>query len=70
MSNEGKLVIITEPYTIYFDLPKYVGNNLKHKFDSVIKHTELLAKQRKKNKITQLVSKYKHGNHIHEHRKQ
>ena len=29
---ENKLVIITEPKTIYFDLPKRVGKNLSMKF--------------------------------------
>ena len=28
---DNNFVIITEPKTIHFDLPKDVGNNLKHK---------------------------------------
>ena len=61
----NKILIATEPKTIYFDLSKNVGNNLKHKIDSTIKHNEHLAKHTKRNKITQLLSKYKHGNNIH-----
>ena len=68
---ENKLVIVTEPSTVYFDLPKNVGNNLQHKFDSLIKHGKLLAKEIiKKNNNSQLLSKYKHGSNIHEHGKQ
>ena len=29
----NKLIIITEPKTFHFDLPKDVGNNLKHEFE-------------------------------------
>ena len=43
--------------------------NLKHESDSVIKHDELLAKHTIKKQIRQLLSKYKHGNNIHEHGK-
>ena len=39
----NQVLIITEPKTIYFDLPKSVGNNLKHETDFIIKHYEFLA---------------------------
>ena len=35
---DNKLVITTEPKNFYFDLPKNVGNSLKHEIDSIIKH--------------------------------
>ena len=35
---DKKLVIITEPKTTYFDLPKKVGNILKHEIDFIIKY--------------------------------
>ena len=38
-----------------FYFPKDIDNNFKHE---------------RKNEIRQLLSKYKHGNDIHEHRKQ
>ena len=38
---DKKLVIITEPKSIHSDLPKDVGNNLKHKFDFVTKHDSI-----------------------------
>ena len=44
---DNKLVIITEPETIHFELSKKVGNNLKQEIDLIIKH----------NKINQLISK-------------
>ena len=43
MHIDNKLVIITEPKTIRFDVPKDVGNNLKHEIDSIIKHSKFLA---------------------------
>ena len=44
--------------------------NLMHETDSIIKHDELLAEHPIKNEIRQLLSKYKYGNDINEHRKQ
>ena len=35
-----------------------------------MKSNESLTENKIKNKIEQLLSKYKHGNNIHEHRKQ
>ena len=34
---DNKLEIIPQP-KLYFDLPKDVGNNLKHEIDFIIKH--------------------------------
>ena len=36
----------------------------------IIKINETLAGNKRKNEIEQLLLKYKHGNNIHEHRKQ
>ena len=59
---DNKLVITTEPKSLYFDLPKHADINLKDEIYSVIKHNELLAEHTIKNEIRQLLSKYKHGN--------
>ena len=40
--DSNKLVIITEPKTIHFDLSKDVDNNLKYEIDFIIKHNEFL----------------------------
>ena len=37
---DNKLVIISELKTMYFDLPKDVGKNVKHKTDFIINHNE------------------------------
>ena len=67
--DSNKLVIITEPKAIHFDLSKDVDNNLKHEIDFIIKHNELLAEHAIKNWINQLLSKYKHANDFCKHRK-
>ena len=36
----------------------------------IMKSNESISENKIKNKIEQLLSKYKHGNNIHEHRKQ
>ena len=66
------MVVIREPKTFHFKfyLPKEVDKNLKHEIEFVIKHKELSAEYIIKSKISQLFSKYKHGNDIHEHKKQ
>ena len=53
-----------EHKTFHFDLPKYANNNLELKTDSIIK--KLLAEHTIKNNVRQLLSKYKHGNYIHQ----
>ena len=61
--DDNNLVII-EPKTFHFhfDLHKNVDKNVKHEIDSAIKHNGLLAEERIKNEIDQLLFKYKHGN--------
>ena len=53
-----------------FDWPKDVDENLKHEIKFIIKSNESLAENKIKNKIEQLLLKYKHGNNIHEQGKQ
>ena len=64
--------MIRDPKTSYFDFnsPKDVDENLKNKMEFIIKSNESLAENKLKNEIEQLLSKYKHGNDIHEQRKQ
>ena len=40
---DNKFMIIMEQKTVYFDLPRDVGNNLKYKIDFSTKHNEFLA---------------------------
>ena len=56
---KGSKLLITEPKIIYFDLPKDVGNNLKHETDFIIKCNEFLAQHTIKNDISLLLSSYK-----------
>ena len=44
--------------------------DLKPKIEFIIKSNESLAENKIKEEIEQLLSKYKHGNDIHEHGKQ
>ena len=67
---DSKPVIIAEPKTIYFDLPKKVDNTLKHEINFFIKHNAFLAWETIKIEINQLLPKYKHGNDIHDQQKQ
>ena len=66
----SKLLIIIEPKTMRFDLATELNKKLKHEIEFIIKDNEMLLKQRIKNGISQLLSKHKHGNDIHGHRKQ
>ena len=68
--DDTKLVIITEPISTGLNLTKKVNNSLKHEIDSIIRYNGYLAKERIKNEIERLLSKYKHGHDIHEYRKQ
>ena len=63
-------LVITEPKTIHFNLPKDANSNFKHEIEFIIKYTEFLAEQTIKNRNSWLLSKYKHGNNINEHGKQ
>ena len=51
---------------IHFDFSKDADNNSNLEIDFIIKHNELLAVYVIKNKISQLLFKYKHGKDIHE----
>ena len=53
-----------------FDSPNDVDGNLKREIEFIIKSNESVAEIKIKNEIEQLLLKYKHGNNIHEHRKQ
>ena len=66
---ENKLVIIREPKTNHFDLLKDVNTNLQPEINFIIKENKFLTKHTTKNEGSQLFSKYKYGNNIHEHRK-
>ena len=72
MIMEEDMIVIRDPKTFCFnfDWPKDVDENLKYELEFIIKSNEALAENKIKNKIEQLLSKYKHGNNIHEHRKQ
>ena len=65
-----ELITTAEPKTFRFDLPKDADNNSANEINSIIKHTEVLAEYTIKNEVRQLLSKYRHGNNIHEHGKQ
>ena len=67
---DKKLVIITEPKTTYFDLPKKVDNILKHEIDFIIKYKWFLSEHTTENEVVRLLCNHKHGNDIHEHEKQ
>ena len=70
ITKDNKSVIITHSKTIHFDLPEDAKNNLKHEIDFVLRHNNFVNEHTIKNEISQLVSKDKHGNDIHEHGKQ
>ena len=72
MIMEKNMVVIRDPNTFYFDFdwPKDFDKNLKHESEFTIKSNELLAENKIKNEIEQLLLKYKHEKDIHEHGKQ
>ena len=69
---EENIIVIRDPklFCFNFDWPKDVDVNLKHEIEFIIKSNEFLVENKIKNEIEQLLSKYKHDNNIHEHRKQ
>ena len=69
---EENIVVIRDPKTFCFnfDFPKHVDKNLKREIGCIIKINESLVENKIRNNIEQLLLKYKHGNNIHEHRKQ
>ena len=66
---DENMVIIRGPKTFHFYLPKDVNKNLKHETEFIIKSNESLAENKIKRKNEQILSKYKHRNNIHKHRK-
>ena len=54
------MVVIRDPKTFYFDFGFWI----------YYKNNESLVDSKVKNEIEQSLSKYKHGNDIHEHGKQ
>ena len=64
-----ELITTTELKAFCFDLPKDAESNLVNEIYSIRKQNELLAEHTIKNEVSQLLSKYKHVNDIHEHRK-
>ena len=50
--DDNKPVMITEPKTICFNVPKDVGNNLNHGTDSIIKHNEFLTEHKTKSEMS------------------
>ena len=69
---EENMNMIKDPKTFCFNFycSKDVEENLKHETKFIRKSNEYLAENKIKNQIEQLLLKYKHGNNIHEHRKQ
>ena len=69
---EENMIVIRNPETfcLSFDWPKDVDDNLKQEIEFIIKSNESLAGNKIKIGTGQLLLKYKHGNDIHEHRKQ
>ena len=69
---EENTIVIRDDKTLCFnfDWTKNVDENLKHEIEFIIKSNESLAENKIKDKIEQLLLKYKQGNDIYEHRKQ
>ena len=55
---DNKLVIMIEPKTFHFDLPKDVDNNLKHETDFIMKQNECSTGHKTKKWDRQLLFKY------------
>ena len=66
------MIVIRDPKTFCFNFywSKSFDKNLKHEMKIIIKSNKSLVENIIKNDIEQLLLKYKHGNNIHEHRKQ
>ena len=66
------MIVIRDSKTICFnfDWIKYDDENLRHELEFIIESNESLAENKVKNKIEQLLLKYKHGNNIYEYVKQ
>ena len=68
---EENMIVIRDPKTFCFnfDCPKDVDDYLKHKIEFAIKINESLPQNKIKNVTEQSLLKNKHGNNIHEYRK-
>ena len=66
------MIVISDPKTFCFNFhqPKDVDEDLKHKIEFILKSNESLAENKIRNKIEQLLLKFKDGNDIHEYGKQ
>ena len=66
------MIVIKDPKTfcLNFDWPKFVDQNLKHEIELILRSNEASAQNKIRNKIGQLLLKYKHGNNIQEQKKQ
>ena len=60
---EENMIVIRDPKTFRFNfnLPKDIDENLKREIEFIRKSTDSLAENKIKNKIEQLLLKYKHG---------
>ena len=65
------MIVIKDPKTfcLNFDWPKFVDQNLKHEIELILRSNEASAQNKIRNKIGQLLLKYKHGNNIQEQKK-
>ena len=70
-NHENKFVIAEiESFRFRLNLPKDFDKNLKHEVVRIVRHHVVLAKQKVKNEIDQILFKYKHENNIQKYRKQ
>ena len=68
---EENMIVIRYPKPCFnLDLLKDVDGDFKREIEFIIKNNESLAEIIIKNKIKHLLLKYKHGNNIHEQKKQ
>ena len=66
------MIVLRNPKTFWinFGCSSDTDENLKHEIELIITCNESLAENKIKNKIEQLLLKYKNGNNIYYHRKQ
>ena len=65
------MIVIRDPKTFDFDFDWWKGDdeNMRHEIEFIIESNKFLAENKIK-ETERLLLKYKHGNDIHEHRKQ
>ena len=63
-------MIVIRDFYFYFEWPKDIDKNFKHEIEFIRKSNESLVENKLKNKTEQLLSRYKHGNNVHEQGKQ